>query len=152
MIETMIKGFTNIFRPAKAGLARALGDLEKQVMDILWLKKEAAGREVFTEIRHSRTIAITTVLTVLERLVKKGIVKRLKSDGIYIYTPVFTREEFADKVSQAVMKGVLDIAASSAVASFVDILADTDPEELDRLLKLIEKKKKELYKKAHSFN
>jgi len=152
MIETMIKGFTNIFRPAKAGLARALGDLEKQVMDVLWLKKEAAGKEVFTEIRRSRTIALTTVLTVLERLVKKGIVKRLKSDGIYIYTPVFTREEFADKVSQAVMKGVLDIAASSAVASFVDILADTDPEELDRLLKLIEKKKKELGKKVQSFN
>lgn len=148
MIEAMIKGFANIFRPAKAGLARALGDLEKQVMDTLWLKKEAAGREIFTEIRRSRTIAITTVLTVLERLVQKGIVKKLKSDGVYIYTPVFTREEFADKVSQAVMKGVLDIAASSAVASFVDILADTDPKELDRLLKLIEKKKKELGQKS----
>lgn len=152
MIETMIKGFTNIFRPAKTGLAMALGDLEKQVMDTLWLKKEAAGKEVFIEIRRSRAIALTTVLTVLERLVKKGIVKRLKSDGVYMYTPVFTREEFADKISQAVMKGVLDIAASSAVASFVDILADTDPEELDRLLKLIEKKKKEIGKKVHSFN
>ena len=97
---------------------------------------------------QSRNIAITTVLTVLERLVKKGIVRKSKGESVYVYVPAFTKAEFTDRVSQEVMKGIMDISASSAVASLVDILADTDPHELDRLSKLIEKKKKEIRQKA----
>lgn len=146
----MLKRFANNFRLTKAGLGRSLGDLEKDIMDILWLKGEATGKEVFLEVRHSRNIAITTVLTVLERLAKKGIVQKVKGESVFLYTPTLTRTEFADRVSQEVMKGILDISASSAVASLVDILADTDPHELDRLSELIEKKKKEIRKKTYT--
>jgi len=144
----MLKGLANNFRLKKAGLCRALGDLEKNIMDILWLRGEATGKEIFSEIRQSRNIAITTVLTVLERLTKKGIVRKSKGESVYVYVPAFTKAEFTDMVSQEVMKGIMDISASSAVASLVDILADTDPHELDRLSKLIEKKKKEIRQKA----
>ena len=144
----MIKKIANIFRPTREGLGRALGDLEKDIMDILWLKSEATGKEVLTELRGSRSVAITTVLTVLDRLVKKGIVKKTKGESVYMYTPVFSKNEFTDMVSQEVVKGILDISTSSAVASFVNILAQTDPEELDRLSRLIEKKKKEMRQRA----
>ena len=144
----MLKGLANNFRLKKAGLGRSLGDLEKNIMDILWLRGEATGKEIFAEIRQSRNIAVTTVLTVLERLAKKGIVRRSKGESVYVYVPAFTKAEFTDMVSQEVMKGIMDISASSAVASLVDILADTDPHELDRLSKLIEKKKKEIRQKA----
>lgn len=144
----MLKGLANNFRLRKAGLGRALGDLEKNIMDILWLRGEATGKEIFSEIRQSRNIAITTVLTVLERLAKKGIVRKTKGESVYVYVPAFTKAEFTDRVSQEVMKGIMDISASSAVASLVDILADRDPHELDRLSKLIEKKKKEIRQKA----
>ena len=60
--------------------------------------------------------------------------------------PALTKDEFTDIVSHEVMRGVLNISASSAVASFVDVLAEADPKELDRLSRLIEKKKKELGK------
>ncbi len=144
----MTKGFAKIFRPTRKGLGRALGDLERDIMDILWKEGKASGKEVFEELRHSRNLAITTVLTVLERLANKGIVRKTKGESVYLYTPVLTKDEFTDKVSQEVIKGVLGISASSAVASFVDILADTDPSELDRLSKLIEKKKREIRQKA----
>lgn len=142
----MIKGFANIFRPARKGLGSALGDLEKDIMDILWAKGGVTGKEALAEINYSKKAAITTVLTVLDRLVKKGIVKKTKGESVYIYTPALTKDEFTDMVSNAVMRGVLDISASSAVASFVDVLAKIDPKELDRLSKLIEKKKQELRK------
>jgi len=145
-VRDMIKEFANIFRPTRKGLGRALGDLEKDIMDILWAKGGVTGKEALEEISRSKKAAITTVLTVLDRLVKKGIVKKTKGESVYIYTPALTKDEFTDMVSQAVMRGVLDISASSAVASFVDILAKTDPKELDRLSRLIEKKKKELRK------
>ena len=144
----MIKRFANTFRPTKKGLGRAMGDLEKDIMDILWLKEEATGKEVFEELRHSRNAAITTVLTVLDRLINKGMVRKAKGESVYIYSPALTKDEFTDIVSHEVMRGVMDISANSAVASFVDILAETDPKELDRLSKLIDNKKKEIRQKA----
>lgn len=142
----MIRRFANNFRPTKEGLGRALGDLEKDIMNILWQKGGVTGKEALAEISRSKKAAITTVLTVLDRLVKKGIVKKVKGESVYIYTPALTKDEFTDIVSHEVMRGVLDISASSAVASFVDVLAEADPKELDRLSRLIEKKKRELRK------
>ncbi|MBI3752596.1 MAG: BlaI/MecI/CopY family transcriptional regulator [Deltaproteobacteria bacterium] len=142
----MLKGFAHNFRPMKRGLGRALGDLEKDIMNILWARGGVTGKEALAEISRSKKAAITTVLTVLDRLVKKGIVKKVKGESVYIYTPALTKDEFTDIVSHEVMRGVLDISASSAVASFVDVLAEADPKELDRLSRLIEKKKKELRK------
>lgn len=140
----MIRRFANNFRPTKKGLGRALGDLEKDIMNILWAKGGVTGKEALAEISRSKKAAITTILTVLDRLVKKGIVKKVKGESVYIYTPALTKNEFTDIVSHEVMRGVLDISASSAAASFVDVLAEADPKELDRLSRLIEKKKKEL--------
>jgi predicted transcriptional regulator len=140
----MIKSFANIFRPTKKGLGCALGDLEKDIMNILWSRKEATGKEILSELRRTKSTAITTVLTVLDRLVNKSMVAKNKGNSAYIYSPVLTKDEFTDKVSQEVIKGVIDISSSSAIASFVDVLAETDPSELDRLARLVEKKKEEM--------
>lgn len=143
----MVKGFANNFRPTKEGLGRAMGDLEKDIMDVLWLKGEATGKEIYEALKLSRHIAVTTALTVLDRLSAKGMVKKTKGESVYIYKPALTKDEFTDKVSHEVIRGVFDISASSAVASFVDLLAETDPKELDRLSELLEKKKRELGQK-----
>lgn len=143
----MIKGFANNFRPTRKGLGRALGDLEKGIMDVLWVKGEATGKEIYEALKLSRNIAITTALTVLDRLAGKGMVKKTKGESVYVYRPALTKDEFTDKVSHEVIRGVFDISASAAVASFVDLLAETDPKELDRLSKLVERKKKEIRQK-----
>lgn len=135
---------TPIFKVGRKGLGHVLGDLEKGIMTILWVRGEATGREVLDEIRSSREIAFTTVLTVIERLVKKGLVVKTRGENAYIYRPRYTRDEFTRQVSQEVLKGVLEISTSSAVASLVDLLADTDPEELERLSRLIEAKRQEM--------
>ncbi len=123
---------------------RVLGHLEHEILNVLWAKGEASGKAVFAEIRHTREIALTTVLTVIERLAKKGFVKKVKGESVYIFKPAYTRDGFAREVSQGVLKGIFHISASGVAASFVDILADTDPKELDRLSLLIERKKKEM--------
>ena len=121
-----------------------LGHLEREVMEALWATGGASGKEVYDEIRKRRAIALTTVLTVIERLVKKGLVKKERGETVYLFSPALTKEEFARKVSGDVLRGILEISTSSASASFVDMLADTDPKELERLSELIEKKKKEI--------
>jgi predicted transcriptional regulator len=131
-------------RSAKEGYGKVLGPLEHEILEVLWARKEASGKEIFEEIKKSRELALTTVLTVLERLAKKGFVTKVKGESVFIFTPAFNRSEFAREVSHGVLKGIFDISASGACASFVDMLADSDPLELERLSALIERKKKTL--------
>ncbi|MBI5970474.1 MAG: BlaI/MecI/CopY family transcriptional regulator [Deltaproteobacteria bacterium] len=120
------------------------GPLEQDVLGVLWEKEEATGREVYSDLKRSRSIALTTVLTVLERLANKGFVTKAKGESVFIYRPAFTKDGFAREVSHGVLKNIFGISASGACASFVDALADVDPQELERLSSLIEKKKKEI--------
>ena len=121
-----------------------MGSLEMEILETLWLSKGASGKEVFEAIKSRRAIALTTVLTVLERLTKKRLVRRVMGESVYIYSPALSRDELARRVSGGVLKGIMEISASGACASFVDTLAGIDPVELERLSSLIEKKKKEL--------
>ncbi|OGW13862.1 MAG: hypothetical protein A2035_06495 [Nitrospirae bacterium GWA2_42_11] len=142
-----MKRLTSSFKPHKAGLGRVLGDLEKSVMDVLWEMSEATGREVFEEIEKKKPVAFTTVLTVMDRLLKKGLIKRIKKGGLYVYKTTLSKDDFVKQVSEEVLQGILDISASSAATSFVDILYKTSPDEIERLSKLIEERKKGANKK-----
>ena len=138
----MIKRLTSSFKPHKAGLGRVLGDIERLVMDVLWDRVEVTGREVLEEIQKERPLAFTTILTVMDRLLKKGLIKRKKMGGVFVYAPSISRDEFVKQVSEEVLEGILDISVSSAASSFVDILYKTSPDEMDRLSRLIEERKK----------
>ena len=138
----MLKRLASSFKPHKAGLGRVLGDLERLVMDILWNRGDVTGREVLEEIEKTRPLALTTILTVMDRLLKKGLIKRKKRGGVFVYTPSISRDDFVRQVSEEVMQGILDISTSSAASSFVDILYKTSPEEMDRLSRLIDERKK----------
>lgn len=120
------------------------GKLEHEILDVLWKKGAISGKDIFAEIKSGRDIALTTVLTVLDRLTKKGYVKKLKGGDVFIFAPNYTKEEFAAQVSSGVLKGIFEISASGACASFVDALGDADPAELDRLSMIIEEKKRAL--------
>lgn len=134
------------FKFGNKGLAKVLGSLEQEIIESLWRTGEATGKEVLADVRKKRKVAVTTVFTVLERLSNKGLVNKTMGETVYLYSAVYSREELARSVSTEVLKGVLDLWSGSAVASFVDILAQNDPEELDRLSRLIAHKKQELEK------
>lgn len=134
-------------RAKEAPAGRLPGPLEHDILDILWEKGEASGRELFDDIKSTREIALTTVLTVLERLYKKGLVRKVKGASVYLFRPAYSKDEFARALSGGVLKGIFGISATGACASFVDALAEVDPMELDRLSEMIERKKKELERK-----
>lgn len=127
--------------------SKIIGHLEQDLLETLWKDGSCTGKEIHARIKSRRDIALTTVLTVLERLVKKGLVKKAKGQTVYGYMSACTKEEFAKRLSGDVLKGIIGISASGAAASFVDMLGSADPDELDRLSAIIESKKKELSEK-----
>jgi len=96
----------------------ALGDLEREVMTQLWDAAEPLTvRQVHERLSRDRDLAYTTVMTVLDRLAKKGVVRQQKSDRAYRYMPAQTREE----MTAAVMLDALSASADqdAALAYFV---------------------------------
>jgi BlaI family transcriptional regulator, penicillinase repressor len=77
----------------------ALGDLEREVMTQLWDAGEPLTvRQVHERLSRQRDLAYTTVMTVLDRLAKKGVVTQQKADRAYKYVPAQTREEMTASV------------------------------------------------------
>jgi predicted transcriptional regulator len=77
--------------------------LELHCLRVLWDLKEGSVKDVRSAIAGSRELAYTTVMTVLDRLVKKGGLERRKSGRSFIYVPVLSREALRKLAVQEVV-------------------------------------------------
>lgn len=72
-----------------------LGDLERAIMELLWERGQPATvREVLRELSAERDLAHTTVMTVLDRLDRKGLVHRERVGRAWQYQPAASRETY----------------------------------------------------------
>lgn len=128
-------------RTSGKGIRQVLGDLEADIMEILWKKSPASVRDVHMRLARNRTIAYTTVMTVMSRLAGKGLLRREHHGRAYLYAPVQSREEFCSDTINAVMKGLLGGFGEPVLSQFVDTVGALDASQLDELVRLIEEKK-----------
>ncbi len=66
--------------------------LEMECLKALWRIGEGSVRDVRAVIGERRALAYTTVMTVMERLVRRGAVARRKSGRAFLYAPAVERE------------------------------------------------------------
>ncbi|MER8113997.1 BlaI/MecI/CopY family transcriptional regulator [Streptomyces sp. NPDC094031] len=77
-------------------MPRPLGELEDAVMTRVWKwNRPVTVREVLEDLQQERTIAYTTVMTVLDNLHQKGWVRREAEGRAYRYEAVSTRAAYA---------------------------------------------------------
>ena len=121
-------------RRASRNARLAMGELEAQVLDVLW---QADGwltpGDVQAALSARRPLAYTTAMTILVRLWKKGTLERRKEGRAYAYHAIQSREERA----AARMNELLGNAGnqSAALAHFVHALTPAERTRLRRLLK-----------------
>lgn len=126
-------------RLSAEGLAKVLGDLEARVVQTVWsLGVPATARAVHGRVIEGHGVALLTVVTVLNKLVDKGILRRLKREGVFHYEACLTQDEFRSRVSRRVVEGILSFGPAALASSFVDVLAERDPDQLEALRRLIE--------------
>lgn len=128
------------FRLGGRGLGRVLGELECEIMEVLWRKGEATVNEVRTSLSGAQKRAFNTVMTVMNRLVEKGLLRRHQEGKIYHYAPAVERDQFYRQVSLDVSKGLVEDFGDYAVAQFVEALESVDPDKLRELERLIREK------------
>ncbi len=67
---------------------------EFEVIEVLWSEKRPLSvGEVLRVVRKSRPVAYTTVMTVLDKLARKGSLSRTKRGKAYLYTARVQRSE-----------------------------------------------------------
>ena len=119
-----------------------LGTLEKNVMEILWRRGESCVKDIIDIINYDRDISYSTVITVTNRMVKKGLLTRKKSGKTYFYKPVNTKEQFLEIVSKKVVEGVSGFSLQTAMVHFIDYMTQLEPEKIEFFSRLIESKRK----------
>ena len=126
------------------GFAQVLGDLEARVMHAVWgIGAPASARDVHERVMREHKVELLTVITVLNKLVAKGLLSRAKKDDLFHYQARLTEQEFMTHASRKVVEGILSLAPDAVAASLVDVLAERDPAQLAELAKLIRKRMKE---------
>ena len=66
--------------------------LELECLKALWRLGDGSVKDVRGVLTEQRNLAYTTVMTVLDRLVKRGSVKRRKDGRSFVYTPLVGRD------------------------------------------------------------
>ncbi len=69
-----------------------LPTLELECMKALWALHDGTVREVRARLLPVRPLAYTTVMTVMDRLARKGVVEREKRGRAHLYRPTVAEE------------------------------------------------------------
>lgn len=108
-----------------ANRKRLLGELERAVMERLWAAGEPVTvREVHQGLSGDRELAYTTVMTVLDRLAKKGLAERERDGKAWRYRAAAPREDLVADLMRDALDGAGDRQA--ALVRFVDQVSDAD--------------------------
>ena len=123
------------------GVAKILGDLETRIIHALWdLGSAVPARQVYSTIAETHPISPLTVITVLNRMAEKGILRRTKKSDLLHYEARMTEAEFMTHASRHVVEGVFAFEPDAVATSFVDVWAERDPERLEALRALIDQR------------
>jgi predicted transcriptional regulator len=105
------------------------GDLEAAIMNRMWsYSRPASVREVLEDLQKERTIAYTTVMTVMDNLHKKGWLRRKRVGRAYEYEAVASREGYTAKLMREALA-----TSNNQAAALVHFLSDLSPEEKEAL-------------------
>ncbi len=124
----------------------SLTELQLAIMDILWEGEEPSLAEIHDGLRADRSIAQSTVATLLSRMEAKGVLERYREGRRYRYRPLVSREQVRRSVVSEFSERIERLFAGDAadlVSHLIDA-GDFDTEDLARAKKIIAEREREL--------
>ena len=110
----------------------ALGELEAPVLESLWDSGELSTPVVYERVGKPRGLAYTTVLTILQRLYKKGFAGRREEGRAHVYFALVSREELSRRRGQS-LAATLTGLGEAGMAGFLAEAGRLDPAVLEML-------------------
>jgi len=114
-----------------------LGELEDAVMTRVWKwNRPVTVREVLEDLQQERSIAYTTVMTVLDNLHQKGWVRREAEGRAYRYEAVSTRAAYAAALMNEAWTQSDNPAA--ALVAFFGMMSDEQRQALRNAVRIVQ--------------
>jgi predicted transcriptional regulator len=120
-----------------------LAELQLAIMHVLWERGEVTVNEVRDALAPERSLAYTTVGTMLAKMEEKGQVRHRSDGRVNVYRAAIRQ----DQVSRSMVTDLADRLFQGDITEMVCHLLDgseVTPENLAELKKLIRQKEKEL--------
>lgn len=114
-----------------------LGELEKLVLKYFWQTEEADAKQVHAYFEQSRGGSLNTIQSTLDRLYKKGLLKREKESHAYRYRAAKQRKAFIGQLIQDVTQDFVLGDEDSLLTTFVSLSSELSEAQIDKLEKLI---------------
>jgi predicted transcriptional regulator len=116
----------SVFRPDRPGIRKVLGDLEADIMELVWARPAGVGttvRDVFEVLYERRHIAYTTVMNTMTRLTRKRFLRAEKAEQAYVYYPTVTHDEFVSRFVGRILENLL-VGFAGATLEGINALPD----------------------------
>ncbi len=126
---------------AKSTSLPALSDQQLEIMSCIWELSEATVTDVWQEISKRKKLARTTVLTVMDRLAKRGWLLKKRLQNTHLYSATMQR----DQVLGGMVKNLVESAFSDSPDRLMMALIDSrgiTAAEADRIKAMIDASRK----------
>ncbi|MEX2120686.1 MAG: BlaI/MecI/CopY family transcriptional regulator [Pirellulales bacterium] len=115
-----------------------LSESQLEIMDVVWDRGQVTVGEVWKQLAGRRKVARNTVLTLMERLAKKGWLRR-KADGhVYRYTAAHPRDATLKQLVGRLVDSAFRGSAEGLVMTLLNGRSIT-AEEANRIRQLIDR-------------
>jgi predicted transcriptional regulator len=115
-----------------------LHELETEVMEEVWNRGERTVREVLEALnaRSRPQRAYTTILTVMQRLHAKEVLRRERDGRRDVYVAALTREQYAQARAEAEVGALVSEYGDVALAHFARHMSQLDPKRREQIRRL----------------
>ncbi|WP_372661713.1 BlaI/MecI/CopY family transcriptional regulator [Cohnella sp.] len=131
------------FKYDEVGLNRFFGSLESKIMDFLWEMDESSIKDVQQCLEKDKPVNFNTVMTVMNRLVDKGILEKRLQGRLSLFRTVQSKEEFIKEQSKKITENLLDDFGGVIINHMIDSLSEVDQTLLSKLEEKIKQLKKD---------
>lgn len=115
-----------------------LHELESEVMEEVWRGSEATVRDVLESLNASapKVRAYTTIMTIMRRLDRKGLLTRRRDGKADVYQPTMSRDEYLEARANAEVSAIVEQYGETALVHFARQMHKLDPARRQRLQRL----------------
>lgn len=113
---------------------------ELEILKLLWRRKTLSAREIADEVAAPLDWSYSTLRTVLERMVEKGLLKRREGEGVHKYAPGVGKVALLSRMIEDFSGRVLELDSAPPAVTFANskLLTKGEIEELERTLRKAE--------------
>ncbi len=110
----------------------SLGPLEQEILNCVWHhhdEQAVSVRRIFNCLRNKKSVAYTTVMTIMNRLTDKGLLTRKKQGRAFVYSSKISPKQAIKSLVHHVFQPLVNQFGQEAVVAFANELNQLSDEE-----------------------